>query len=133
MLLPIDAPQLPTPPAKLVEGLDRNIFDWISRRTYTPDSQLNAVEHSLLGHRYLLDMAAPSDIEFYIVYYPGWTASINGLRQEIQPLSQGLVTISLPRTSGELTISMQGTPIRYASWVITCLGVVALLIIWRRQ
>jgi len=133
ILLPVDAPGLPQPPQKLAENLERGLFDWVSRRAYSSDSQLNAVEHGPLGHRYLLDMAAPSEVDFYILNYPGWIASLNGLPQSIQSSPQGLVTITLPRTSGELVITMQGTPIRYASWIITFLGVVMAFILWRRQ
>ncbi len=132
VLLPADSPGLPPPP-KLVESLALNIFDWINRRAYSSNSQINAVEHSLLGHRYLLDMAAPGDVEFYILNYPGWTASINGLSQSIQSSPQGLVMITLPRASGELSITFQGTPIRSTSWVFTFLGVVAVVAIWRQQ
>ncbi|MCC7449740.1 MAG: hypothetical protein IT324_20135 [Anaerolineae bacterium] len=133
VLLPSDAPGLPLPSQQLTESFERGLFDWVSRRAYSSDSQLNAVEHGPLGHRYLMDMAAPSEVEFYILNYPGWTASLNGLPQSLQSSPQGLITMLLPRTSGELVVTMQGTPIRYASWIITFLGIVMAFILWRRQ
>jgi hypothetical protein len=132
LLLPESAPQLPTPPPNLVSDLQSGNYGRINRRAYSAESVINLIEHAAQSDRYVFDMTQPSEIEFLTLFYPGWLYSINGQRREIQPSSQGLIKVSIPPTTGELTIWMEGTPIRYLGWAITLAGAgLLLLTAWR--
>lgn len=67
--------------------------------------------------------------------FPGWTATLNGAPIDLLPEPQtGLMRLQLPAsTSGELTLSLETTPIRFASWFVAFGAVAALLYLWSRR
>jgi hypothetical protein len=132
LLLPGSAPQLPAPSPNLVVDLQSGNYGRINRRAYSAESQINLVEHEPQSDRYIFDMAQSGDVEFLTLFYPGWVYTINGQRHEIRPSSQGLITVSIPATTGELSVWMEGTPVRYLAWVITLAGGVLSLLAARQ-
>jgi hypothetical protein len=132
LLLPEAAPKLPPPQPQLLTTLQTNTFSRINRRAYGSDVQINTIEHNPLSVRYVFDVPRPTDIELYILGYPGWTGSIDGQRQGLQTTPEGLLVVPVPKLTGELQIWMEGTPARYLAWVITVLGVALLLLVARR-
>ncbi len=132
VLLPASAPELPDPLPNLIETVQDDTFDRINRRLYSAEVQVNPVDHGLFYNRYFFNAARPLDVEFNILYYPGWRVSVDGKQQEAQPSAQGLLTVTVPRLSGELAVWLEGTPLRYLSWAMTAGGAGFLFLAMRR-
>jgi 6-pyruvoyl-tetrahydropterin synthase related domain len=132
VLLPAAVPGLPDAPPNLLDSVRTDSFDRINRKAYSADAQVNLVEHSPFYDRYFFDVLRPGDVEFNILYYPGWNISIDGKRVETQPSPQGLLAVTLPKYSGEMAVWLEGTPIRYLSWAMTAGGAGLLSLVMRR-
>ncbi len=131
VLLPEAAPRLPEPLPNLVESFQTDSFDRVNRQFYSAESQINSVERGLFYNRYFFDILQPGEVEFNILYYPGWSASIDGRRPDVQASPEGLLTVRLPKPNGELAIWLEGTPFRYLSWAITLGGAILLFLVAR--
>ncbi len=132
VLLPEAAPQRPEPLPNLVESIRSDTFDRIDHRTYSAGAQINPVERGLFYDRYFFDLVRPMEIRFDILYYPGWNVSVDGSRQEVRSSPDGLLTVMMPKLSGELVVWLEGTPIRYLAWSMTAGGAGFLLLMMRR-
>jgi hypothetical protein len=70
-----------------------------------------------------------------IAAFPGWTATLNGARIDLQTDERtGLMSVILPgSTTGELTFSLDSTPIRTFSWMVAWSALAALMGLWIRR
>jgi hypothetical protein len=132
VLLPRTAPTLPAPPPNLVDDLLSGKFDRINRKFYSREYQISPIERRLLSDRYLFDIGRPGDIEFYILNFPGWSASIDNQRQELHSSPEGFIVVNSARLAGELVIWMEGTGWRYLAWTTTLVGGLLLYVFVRR-
>jgi hypothetical protein len=132
VLLPHTAATLPSPPPNLVDDLVSGKFDRINRKFYSREYQINPIERNLLSDRYLFDIGSPGEIEFYILYFPGWSASIDNQRQEVRSSPEGFAVINSAKLTGELVVWMEGTGWRYVAWLTTLIGGLLLYVFVRR-
>lgn len=132
LLLPGTAPTLPAPLPNLLKDMQEQTFDRISRRSFSAEAQVNPVEHSPLYNRYIFDLSQPTSLEFNVLYFPGWSANIDGKPWEVQPTETGLLRARIPQLSGELVVLFEGTATRSLSWALVVAGCAALLLTLRR-
>jgi hypothetical protein len=132
VLLPRTATTLPSPPPNLVDDLISGKYDRINRKFYSREYQINPVERNVLSSRYLFDIGRSGEIEFYLLYFPGWSASIDTRRQEVRSSSEGFAVVNSAQLSGELVIWMEGTGWRYVAWLTTLMGGLLLYVFVRR-
>jgi hypothetical protein len=132
LLLPGTAPTLPAPLPNLLRDMQEQTFDRISRRSFSAEAQINPVEHSPLYNRYIFDLSQPTSLEFNVLYFPGWSATIDGKPWEVQPTEAGLLRVRIPQLSGELVVLFEGTVTRNLSWALVVAGCAAMLLMLRR-
>jgi hypothetical protein len=132
ILLPADASHLFDPPPDLLDQLRFSSYQRVKPVQYASETHISSLEQGLLRNHYIIDTSQPVVIQFNTLYYPGWTVSLNGQIQAIQPSSDGLITVTLPRASNDVVFSFEGTPFRKIAWTITLSGTILILLASRR-
>ncbi len=66
-----------------------------------------------------VDVAQKALLAFHTTYYPGWEATVDGIRQGVEPLDGlGLVGLRLPAGNHRVLLHFEPTPVRrYAAWL----------------
>ena len=132
ILLPATAPQLPEPPNDLLDQLKLGTFQHMNAAQYAANTHISSLEQGLLRSHFIIDATQPVITQFNALYFPGWTASLNGQTQVIQPSSNGLITLPVPQASSDVMFSFEGTGLRTAAWAISLMGVILVIVASRR-
>jgi hypothetical protein len=75
----------------------------------------------------LLELDRPDQLQFRTSNYPGWTATVENGRVEIENGANGNIVIDLPTGKHRVTLEYQRTPVRLASDWITISSFVLLV------
>lgn len=128
LLLPVDVPFLPDPVPENSDGENTRV----NQSTLTLDSRIGTLPRGALSFNYIVNMQQPAEVEFYTLYYPGWTAVVANQETAIQPSPQGLISIRLPAVNGALTLHFSGTPPRDWAWFLTIGALVVVVVVANR-
>jgi hypothetical protein len=119
ILLPTTAPRLPAPLPNLAENLSSNKLDRVNRKTFSAESQIDAVEQKPLYYFYYVNTQEKLNIELYLLQYPGWQVSIGNKQVPVVASPDGFIMVSVPGTNGEMVVWMGGTPARDLGWLVS--------------
>jgi hypothetical protein len=75
-----------------------------------------------------VQLAEPTLVTLALAYYPGWEVTINGKPQDLWPNENGLVSFQLEQGKQNVRVTLEDTPIRFWSKVIS-LGTLILLLL----
>lgn len=67
------------------------------------------------------------EIEFPIAYFPGWTATSDGLTVDTYPAENGMVAIKIPSGERLITLSFRNTPIRTLGNVVSLVSLIVFI------
>lgn len=104
LLLPTSAPDVPPPLPNLVETLRGGKFDRVKRKSTSGEVRLDVIDTRSLSLLYILNADQPFDAEFYVLNYPGWSASIGPRELLTHATPEGFVSVSLPAANGEVAL-----------------------------
>ena len=129
ILLPASAPSLPAPHASLLAGLRDNnpVFNRFDPLIH-PNHPSDLTANTPLSEHYVFGSAVPLTTELFLLNYPGWSASINGINQSPATSPRGFITVHLPDGPIDFRLWLDGTPIRFMAWLITAMGLIGLAI-----
>lgn len=96
------------------------------------------VKKTSIFHEYDISAGSvPAKIQFPIVYFPGWQASINGQSFPAYPSGKlGLITLDLKETRNRINLKFENTQIRMIGNLISSVGAIifiSLLIKYRKK
>ncbi|MBA3872407.1 MAG: hypothetical protein H0X30_24980, partial [Anaerolineae bacterium] len=122
----------------LIDSYQTGAINKLVPNQLTSAFQASELAHFIHGDQFQVrQVTSPITLNFLTAYFPGWRASIDDQRVNLQPdPSTGLIQVDLPalsRRNSELSIMLGSTNVRLGSWIIS--GVVLLMILfvtWRR-
>lgn len=94
------------------------------------------LEQTPVRHRYRITSPEPFVLRFYLFYFPGWTAYIDGAQAPLDIAHpEGWMTVTLPAGTHEVLLRFEDTPPRRAGWLLALSGVggLALAIVLYRK
>lgn len=71
-----------------------------------------------------------STVTAYLVYFPGWSLSINGVSKPIHPTEKGLISFAGQKGQNNIRIQYQNTPIQLIGTSITFFSLLGLVLLW---
>jgi hypothetical protein len=89
-----------------------------------------------LDRQYTVTLAGDTVIRFHILYFPGWTAYVDGAVTPIEYQSQGTIDVSVPKGVHTVRLVMHETGIRRTADVISAVSLVIFIvlgILWYRR
>ncbi len=113
----------------LVEALKSGQIHKLDRSSLPRGASAQILNRTSVSEEYRFDSSEPFQARFFIHYFPGWTALLDGqpVEVDIEPES-GLIRVALPAGTHRLNLRFVDTPLRTASNGITGLTLVALII-----
>jgi hypothetical protein len=82
-------------------------------------------------HRFRLQLTQPATLTLKLLYFPGWTATLDGEPITLQPHpDNGLIDVALPAGEHTLSLTFQGTPLRRMANAISGVSWILLLGLW---
>jgi len=97
---------------------------------YRADPSVRAVdliEDRGIDSRYLVRAESPSTITLNHVFFPGWSARVDGQQEEVAAsVPEGLVSLSLPAGEHQIELRFEETPLRAAADLVSLLALAAL-------
>lgn len=131
VVLPVSAPAVPQPLPNALEvfGVDRP--DRVNCLTLPAEAQMDALDQGPLHSTYIVNTQEPATVTLNTLYAPGWYARIGDRPTPITPSPDGFISLALPAFNGELTVWYGGAPSRDLGWLITVLGAVFAVLVWR--
>ncbi len=132
-------------PSTLTDKLDPNrtlidsyksggLINKLAPSQVTGSFQASPLSHFTHGDQFQLRQTGSAvTLSFLTAYFPGWRATVNGQRVNLQPNSDtGLIQVDLPlltdRTS-ELLIALGSTNVRLGSWLVSGLTLLIVIVI----
>jgi len=101
-----------------------------------PECTLALIDDRGLDKRYIVRSGAQCDLNMKPLYFPGWTASIDGQQIQVQPGEGGHIQLTVPGGEHEVDLRFRDTPVRLAGKATSALSLaVVTFIAWslRRQ
>jgi hypothetical protein len=94
-------------------------------------------DHHASRRVFRINAATSSTVQLNVLYFPGWTASINGTPVAIRPsTSTGLIELEAPAGAHDIEICFENTPVRTIANTLSAgalLGSLALMLFGARQ
>lgn len=121
------------PLARLGEG----IVDKVDVSSLPAGVSIKSTDHSPDQDSFEFHASQAAQVMFKTFYFPGWNAYVDGRSVPTQPAQRtGLITVSIPPGSGQLTLKFEDTPIRTFANLISLASAFALttgLVLVRRR
>jgi hypothetical protein len=113
-------------------------FDRSGLRTAGGSLEVTATSRETARQDYTVATTAPATVEAGTLYYPGWTAFVDGTATTVSPVTtRGTFTFALPAGRHRVVLELRRTPIIKASLLIslvTSLLLAALVVVrWERR
>ena len=130
--LPVDVEYIP-PPDEFITKQFRSGVEQIEK--FDRDSLLDGTNISVTRSRTqseLLQVASANsfDLKFSRFYFPGWTASIDGIDLPIDVTEpDGRISVSLPAGNYDLLLEMSSTPVRSMANTISLVSVIVIVLV----
>jgi uncharacterized membrane protein YfhO len=97
------------------------------------DAAIELLERRPLGDTVRVNAGSPSRILFYTRYFPGWTATLDGVPVEIGPQGeQGLIAVNVPAGTHIVTTRWGSTPPRLIGAGISVVSLALMGLVLRR-
>jgi hypothetical protein len=109
---------------------------WTPWQSERPPARLEAVAGDAvvrmdserpLEYRFHVTAGQQSAIRVHTLYYPGWTAYIDGVEGQIQWESDGLINLILAEGEHDVVVRFEETPLRQAADALSVVGLFCLL------
>jgi hypothetical protein len=111
-------------------------FEHSSAVVSSGDSTITAANETGVRQQYAVAGGAESVLELQPLYFPGWTARVDGKIVPIGPTEKGHVQLSIPSGEHTLTLSFEDTWPRTTGKIISALSLVtsfAMVYLTRRR
>lgn len=97
------------------------------------DAFIDLLERRPLGDTVRVDAKTPTRIQFYTRYFPGWTATVDGINVPVGPAGeQGLLTLDVPVGTHTVTTRWGTTTPRVVGGALSIIAfLAAAFILWR--
>ncbi|MDR0462982.1 MAG: hypothetical protein LBG64_02055, partial [Pseudomonadales bacterium] len=96
----------------------------------TTSSEVNLIVNRAHQRAIATNFLEPTEIEWSVVYYPGWVAEIDGEPAEIFLSENGNISMVVPEGERLVSIRLTNTPVRLISNLVSLVGLIVLLYIW---
>lgn len=110
-------------------------FDFAAVVMKGGDADIVDIDASGTSQSYDVDARAQTTLNFRTLYFPGWTARVDGQIAEISPTTEGHIQLTVEPGEHRLTLDLEDTPPRRAGKIISVLSVLAVLsiffVLWR--
>ncbi len=118
------------PQSSLVESYTQpGPVDRVNRASLPDGAAVEIVEHGPLHDRFAVSAPVEFVLRLYTFHFPGWRAYVDGQEVEIEVATpEGFITVRVPAGEHEVVVRFEDTPPRTAGWVISALGLAALLV-----
>tara|TARA_Y100000590_G_scaffold252003_1_gene282988 strand:- start:2384 stop:3712 length:1329 start_codon:yes stop_codon:yes gene_type:complete len=130
--LPVDVEYIPQPDAFITEQF-RSGVEQIEKfeRDSLPDGTNISVARSRTQSELLqISSSNPFDLKFSRFYFPGWTASIDGVDLPIDiTVPDGRISVNLPAGKYDLLLEMASTPVRSLASTISMASAILIVVI----
>ncbi len=133
VLLPIQTPRPLDPLPDYLATLREGRLERLNVAGIGAETQLGGVPSGALSYEYILNTQVETTAELRVLFFPGWSAALDGIALSLRPSAEGLISLRLPAVNGALTIRFGGTPARDWGWLITFLGGGVILFLTRRR
>lgn len=135
MDIPVTLPDSAASDRVLINGYRSGNVVRVTESEFSPDSQITLITGGTHRDQYLIDMDSPTRLNILRSSFPGWQATLDNLPLVLLTNDEsGLLQVDVPATStGRLTISLETTPMRQASWILSwfSLGLLAVSVLLR--
>ena len=103
--------------------------DKVNRATLRDGTSVQVVEHGPLHDRFAISSSVKFVLRLYTFYFPGWRATVDGQEVEIEVAHpEGFITLRVPAGPHEVWVRFEDTPPRTAGWIVSAVGLVALVV-----
>src|SRR5262249_3695842 len=102
-------------------------FDESSTVVTSGDAIITAINDTGVRQSYTLTTRTDSVLKFRSLYFPGWTARLNGKVTQISPSEDGFIQLSIPVGEYRLTLNFEDTWQRTTGKIISALSLVIMI------
>lgn len=89
------------------------------------------VEARTAQQQWQVETAVPSTLTFSTLYWPGWTATVDGQPAALQPApGSGLITLDAPAGQHAITLRLGRTPVRQAAEWVSLTAVLLVIVLF---
>lgn len=139
--LPVEAAHVAMHPAKtLLESYQQSEqaepgeiptpLDRVNRATLPKGATVEIVEHRPLYDRFEISTPKSFVLRLFTFNFPGWHAYIDDKEVEVETADpEGFITLWVPKGEHEVVVRFEDTLPRKASWIVSIVGLIVLLII----
>src|SRR6185295_8913049 len=128
---PIWVQQPPTP----ADALVRYNVSLIPSRLSQPPSDFTILSetNSITSDAITYQSASAQTLDFALLYFPGWTATLDGQPLQIQPTSPaGHVSVTASAGEHSLVVSLQPTSVQWIGNILSLVSLLLLGLFWLR-
>jgi len=108
--------------------------DRIERSNLPASASAETIASRTESHHLRITLTDPATITLNLLYFPGWTVSVNGNSTTLAPQPEtGLIQVSLPAGASEVMLRLEDTPLRQGSEWISLVAWIGLgaIVIWK--
>jgi len=91
------------------------------------EASAGAIDDQGIKQNYVVDASTETEIKFRTLYFPGWTARVDGKLTEIGPSEEGSIKVRVEPGEHSLTLRFEDTPPRTAGKLISAAGLLILM------
>jgi hypothetical protein len=103
--------------------------DRVNRAVLPQGGEAEIVEQGVLYDRFRVYTPKPFVFRLFLFYFPGWHVYIDGQEVEIEVAGpEGFITFWVSEGKHDVLVRFEDTPPRTAGWVISAVGLVALVV-----
>ena len=133
-LLPAHLNALPQPSPSLMASYQTGYVDIVARDRLPTATQVDVIESGPQSHRLVVNARRSTVLVLYVLYFPGWQASVDGASVPVFADTQtGFVSFEVPVGRHEVRLTFGSTLERDIGWGISILALMLLggLVLWR--
>ena len=105
-------------------------FDFAAVVKNGGDADIVDIDNSGTSQSYDIDARAQTTLKFRTLYFPGWTARVDGKITEVSPGKEGHIQLTVEPGEHRLTLDLEDTSPRRTGKIISALSVLAVLSIF---
>jgi hypothetical protein len=102
-------------------------FDFAAVVKNGGDADIVDIDNSGTSQSYDVDARAQTTLKFRTLYFPGWTARVDGHITEVSPSKEGHIQLTVEPGEHRLTLDLEDTSPRRAGKIISALSVLVVL------
>ncbi len=102
-------------------------FDFAAVVSNNGDADIVDIDNSGTSQSYKVDARVETTLRFRTLYFPGWTARVDGQIAEISPNDEGHIQMTIEPGEHRLTLDLEDTTPRRVGKIVSGLSILALL------